>query len=229
MLITAVAAVLGPAPSGATTSTGSTHPRLVGVETFALALGVDLERSDTAARLAAYDLVVVDGESAPASLVEELQVQGVTVLGYLSVGTIERGRGWTDDAKPFRLDHWDDWDEWYAEVANPAFQSLIVDAIAPSILDRGFDGLFLDNVDMVETHPKQRRGMRKLVRKLAALVHARGGMLFAQNGESSIDPLLPYLDGWNREDVSGTYDFDTGTYVAQRPRDPAQASRGRGA
>ena len=39
-------------------------------------------------------------------------------------------------------------------------------------------------------------------------------MLFAQNGDDIIDPFLPYLDGWNREDVTRTYDFDSKRYVA---------------
>ena len=87
---------------------------------------------------------------------------------------------------------------------------------------------------MVEGHPKQRRGMRRLVRRLAALVHARGGLLFAQNGERSIGPLLPALDGWNREDVTWTYSFKRRRYVHRPParsrprRRPCRGSAPRG-
>jgi len=38
-------------------------------------------------------------------------------------------------------------------------------------------------------------------------------VLFAQNGEGSVGPLLRYLDGWNREDVTSTYDFERKRYV----------------
>ncbi len=65
--------------------------------------------------------------------------------------------------------------------------------------------------------------MRKLVRRLAALVHARGGLLFAQNGEDSIGPLLPVLDGWNREDVTWTYSFKRRRYVHRPAADVAAA------
>jgi hypothetical protein len=84
------------------------------------------------------------------------------------------------------------------------------------MLAKGFDGLFLDNVDMVETHRRQARGMRTLVHALGRRVHLRGGVLFAQNGEDSIGPLLPVLDGWNREDVSFTYSFERHTYEPVR-------------
>ena len=47
---------------------------------------------------------------------------------------------------------------------------------------KGFDGLFLDAVDMIEVHRHraQRAGMRKLVRALAGLTHGQGDLLFAR-------------------------------------------------
>ena len=58
--------------------------------------------------------------------------------------------------------------------------------MAPNILRKGFDGLFLDNVDMIGDHPRQRRGMHRLVAALGRMVHRRDGYLFAQNGERVI-------------------------------------------
>lgn len=178
--------------------------RLAGVDTFALALG------DGAAQrnLAGYDLIVVDG-SIPAARVKRLRAQGSLVLGYLSVGTIESYRSWFRAAKPYRLELWDDWGEWYADVSRRGFRDLIAERAAPAIMKRGFDGLFLDNVDMISEHEAQAKGMLALVRRLA-----RGpGLLFAQNGEEIIDPFLPLLAGWNREDVTRTYDFESERYV----------------
>ena len=200
-------------------------PRLARVETFALALGDHAQRADRVDELAQYDLVVIDGELAPPSLIAGLHEQGTLVLGYLSVGTIERGRFWTPAAKPYRLDHWDDWDEWFADTSQPALRSLIVDEVAPAILDRGFDGLFLDNVDMISDHRRQRVGMEALVGSLADFVHQRGSMLFAQNGEEVIDPMLDDLDGWNREDVTGTYDFEAERYIVQPAGEVRAAQR----
>ena len=76
------------------------------------------------------------------------------MLAYLSVGTIEKWRGWFDDIKRYRLEPWQDWkDEWFADVSKPGLRRIIVRRIAPGILDKGFDGLFLDNVDMIEPPP----------------------------------------------------------------------------
>jgi hypothetical protein len=202
----------------------SGDPRLSAVEDFAFALGVDVKSDGDVSRLASYDLVVVDGELTPATRVAQLRGQGAVVLGYLSVGTIEPFRSWYRLLKPFRLaDSFEEFDEYYARASAKGYRRAIAGRIAPKLLRRGFDGLFLDNTDMVEGHPKQRRGMRRLVARLAALVHARGGFLFAQNGDRSVAPLLAHLDGWNREDVTWTYSFKSRRYVHRKPRDVAAA------
>lgn len=189
-------------------------PRLADVRTFAFALGSDVQRVDRIERLARYDLVVVDGVDAPTALVAELRRRGTIVVGYLSVGTIERGRAWSRAARPYRLDYWG---EWYGDVADPGFRELMTTSVVPQVLDRGFDGLFLDNVDMISTHPAQRAPMVELVGDVAAVLHARGGLLFTQNGADVIEPFLPLLDGWNLEDVTSTFDFELERYAAQAP------------
>ncbi len=152
--------------------------------------------------------MVVDGELATADEVAALQAQGTTVLAYLSVGTIEKWRSWYPRAQalPPRAP-WADWkDEWFADVSKAGLRRILTEQIAPEILAKGFDGLFLDNVDMIETrnHIAQRDGMRKLVLALAELAHFKVKLLFTQNGAWGLRKLglLDAIDGWNREDVT---------------------------
>jgi hypothetical protein len=199
-------------------------PELARVETFAFAIGGRGLAGNVARRFRRYDLVVADGEESSAAKVAVLRERGKVVLGYLSVGTIERWRSWYRDARRYRLEREPDWSgEWYAEVAAGGFRELIAGEVAPSILAKGFDGLFLDNTDMIETHGAQRRGMHELVARLGGLVHG-GGYLFAQNGDRSVGPMLDDLDGWNREDVTSTYDFDRDRYRPV-PRGKRRAAR----
>src|SRR3954451_5845239 len=137
LLVLALAAPAAAAPR---------DPRLAAAKTFAL----DLGGTPTARALAGYDIVVVDGDT-PAAVVKQLRANGSLVLGYLDVGTIEPYRSWYKTAKPYRLEYWPDWGEWYANVAKPGFRKLIAGNVAPAALRRGFDCLFLDNVDMIET------------------------------------------------------------------------------
>jgi endo-alpha-1,4-polygalactosaminidase (GH114 family) len=203
-------------------------------QSWAFAIGngtVKGSAAEVGDRLGRFDLVVVDGEDTSANKVGAIHDEpgDTTVLAYLSVGTIEKWRAWYDEVKRFRLKAWQDWkDEWFADVSRPGLRRALADEIAPELLDKGFDGLFLDNTDMVETrkHRPQRRGMEQLIQMLDALTHGQGDLLFAQNGgpgmlegyvNQDVDPLHTHFDGWNREDVTWTWDFDRHRYV----RNPA--------
>src|SRR5690606_1835912 len=48
-------------------------------------------------------------------------------------------------------------------------------------------------------------------------------VVWAQNGDPVEAGIVDQLDGWNREDVSSTYDFDTETYVAVSAADHRDA------
>ena len=185
--------------------------RLKDARSFAFAIGGDAESLDPAL-LGRYDLVVVDGEGVTKPVVDALHAEGALVLAYVSVGTIESYRSWYAAASPYKLELWDDWGEWYADTSKAGFRDLITGTVVPPMLAKGVDGLFLDNVDMISEHDAQGPGMYALVEALGALVHRDGRVLFAQNGEEIVDPLLDVLDGWNREDVTSTYDFDSESY-----------------
>ena len=205
---------------GDATAGGLDDPRFADATSWAFAIGGGQLAGDREAvgdRLGPFDLVVVDGELARAGEVAELHERGATVLAYLSVGTIEKWRGWFDRIKRFRLEPWKSWkDEWFADVSKPRLRRIIARRIAPGLMDKGFDGLFLDAVDMIEVrrHRAQRAGMRKLVRALAGLTHGQGDLLFAQNGFWGMRKfgIREHLDGWNREDVTTRYDFARGRY-----------------
>lgn len=205
-----------------------------GYETFAFGIGngmLDGNAAEVADRLGGYDIVVVDGEEASVAEIAALQDAGSVVLAYLSVGTIEKWRAWFDEVKRYRLAAWQDWkDEWFADVSKAGLRDMLADEIAPDILAKGFDGLFLDNVDMIEPdrHQEQRQGMRDLVARLGEVVHNEfDGWLWAQNGYWGFKKfgILDdgHLDGWNREDVTWTYDFDRKKYVRNANRDRNQA------
>ncbi|MFT4035422.1 MAG: endo alpha-1,4 polygalactosaminidase [Patulibacter sp.] len=218
-VVAARAAVLacmlaGACPSGALAAEQTAKARLGAAKSFTMALGATLTTSKIA-RLATRDLVVVDGDDTSAKQVAGLQRRDAVVLGYLSVGTVEAWRSWFSLLRNDRLEALGDWNgERYANVSSAALRDALADQIAPQLLAKGFDGLLLGNVEMVEDHAAQADGMLELVTRIAARVHAAGGVLMAQNGDTIITPYLPLLDGWNREDASGTYDASSGKYVA---------------
>lgn len=189
--------------------------RLTSVNTFAFAIGDGTLRGDVVRRYRDYRLIVVDGQEVTAAQVRRLRRARHIVLGYVSVGTVESWRPWYGRAKRYALEPYDDWpDERYADTSAAGYRTLMAGSVAPALLRKGLDGLFLDNVDMVREHRAQRRGMFTLVRQLRKVVDREPGRyLFAQNGEDLIGPVVPMLDGWNREDVTATYDHERSRYA----------------
>jgi endo-alpha-1,4-polygalactosaminidase (GH114 family) len=221
-----LAAVAGAAFVGASSANAGSPPPLSGVHSWAFAIGnhtLDGDAQDVADRYSRFDLVVLDGEEAKPADIAAIKATGTGVLLYLSVGTIEKWRGWYPEMKRYRLKAWKDWkDEWFADTSKQGYRDA-VEGIAANLMDKGADGLFLDNVDMVETnsHKAQRAGMGELVAGLDALVSADNRYLFDQNGapgmlhgypSQGVDPLYDHFDGWNREDASWTWDFDRHRY-----------------
>ncbi len=205
-LTAAIVVLVGVAPASAS-AVPTLRQRAHAATSFAFALGDGASSRD----LSRYDLVVVDGDTS-AGRVSQLKRQGAVVLGYLSVGTIESYRWWYPAATAYKMELWGDWGEWYADSSKTGYRDLIAGRVAPKMLAKGFDGLFLDNVDMIETHSAQSAGMVSLVRRLSKRVHATGRLLFTQNGQQIMGPMMGAIDGWNREDVTATYDFDSGSY-----------------
>jgi hypothetical protein len=197
--------------------------RLDSARSFAFAIGDGALSGNLLRRYRDFGLVIVDGENARAKDVAAIQrASGGLVLAYLDVGTIEDYRDWYIAAKPFRLDYWG---EWYANVNAAGYRSLMLKRVAPGMLAKGFDGLFLDNTDMTETHPAQKVGMRALVAGLSRLLRERGKLLMAQNGAEVNWPLRRFYEGINFEDVSFSYDFDRHAYIRLSAPAAAQAQR----
>ena len=119
------------------------------------------------------------------------------------------------------MDRWQDWGEWYANVNRPGYRGLIAGRVLPRIMAAGYDGVFLDNVDMVESHPAQRSGMATLLSQVSRQVHARGRLVLAQNGDSQLAwmPLARRLEP--RTSVSPT--TSTPENIGAPPRTNAPA------
>ncbi len=190
---------------------------------FALALGADSALPEVRRQLASYDLVVIDGQEGRTTTVRELRAGGTTVLGYLSVGTIEPSRPWYRSLRRYRLAG-STWGEPYARVGAAAYRRAMR-RIAAGIAAKGFDGLFIDNVDVVESYPSQSEGMRRLLTTISADLRADSKLLFAQNSFPFLRANRRLLDGWNREDLSYTYSFSRHAYRPSSARAREQAAR----
>jgi uncharacterized protein (TIGR01370 family) len=173
---------------------------LQAVRRWAPAFGCDPAACD----LSDFELVVIDGVGEAdrdpghvASVLGPLQAHAL-VLSYLSVGTVEEWRPYAQQVPDaWKLGPVEDWPgEQYADVRAQGWRELMV-AQAVALADQGFDGLYLDNLDVAEDHPALADPLVELVAALRAA--APELLLIAQNG-LAVAERLP-VDAVAHEDV----------------------------
>jgi uncharacterized protein (TIGR01370 family) len=115
--------------------------------------------------LAEYDLVILDPMFNGA--VDGVAEQGATVCGYLSLGEIRSADTWFSQVDPSALagenPAWPG--TWRIDVRSEEWKRVVLEAVIPSIVFKGFNGLMLDTLDtppyLEALDPDRYGGMRQ--------------------------------------------------------------------
>ena len=139
-----------------------------------------------------YDMVILQPELYTNSEIKELKEAGSIPIAYLSLGEIEKNRWWAKRIKEsWLLGKNEIWDSFYIDPGNPGWQSLVHELIIPSITGKGFSGMFLDTVDMVDLYPDAKPTMVSLITGIREaypeliLIQNRGFTIFSENGQGT--------------------------------------------
>ncbi len=155
-----------------------------------------------------YDLLILQPELYTDSEIGELKKARSIPLAYLSIGEIEKNRWWAERIKESWLLGKDEvWDSFYIDPGNSGWQTLILELIIPSITEKGFSGLFLDTVDMVDLYPDTRSAMINLITRIT---ETYPGLVLIQNrGFAIFSKTAKMVDGILFESMTSSYNFQT--------------------
>lgn len=95
-----------------------------------------------------YDLLVFDADQHPD--IATVKAQGSEVLAYISLAEIAEYRAYATrfiDQSNISIGYNDTWKSHVIDVRAPQWQEFVVKEWLPSILAKGFDGVFLDTID----------------------------------------------------------------------------------
>lgn len=96
-----------------------------------------------------YEIVVIDAQYFTKEQIDQLHTGGHKVYSYINVGSVEDFRSYYDKYEPYTLGDYENWDEErWVDVSNKEWKNFVLNDLAPSILDKGVDGLFVDNIDV---------------------------------------------------------------------------------
>ena len=179
--------------------------------------------ADNINKIKGYNVVVVEPASIDIGGVESLHKTNEKIYAYLNIGSLENYRPYFNEFKEKTLGIYENWeDEYWMDVSDVAWQKLIVDKLGRDIVDKGFDGFFIDNCDVYYYYPNEEifnglssilQGLRSLnmTKKYKIDIIINGGDTFVSRCiENKIATEL--FDGVNQECVFTDIDFENKTY-----------------
>ena len=169
------------------------------------------EVNDTILRwLSSFDLVIV-APTLPAEVVEALTSRGVRVLGYVSATTIGGWEPWARLVPGNITVAGTEWGERVVDPCSPAWRRALGEALR-LLRERGYSGVFLDNLDMVEEYPWMEECVVDIVR-LAKRYGGEGWIVAVNRGFKLLDRIAGYTDYILFEDFVTGYSPSRGVIV----------------
>ena len=179
--------------------------------------------ADNIDKIKGYNVVVVEPASIDIGGVESLHKTNEKVYAYLNIGSLEEYRPYFNEFKEKTLGLYENWeDEYWMDVSDVAWQKLIVDKLGRDIVDKGFDGFFIDNCDVYYYYPNEEifnglssilQGLRSLnmTKKYKIDIIINGGDTFVSKCIEN-KTATELFDGVNQECVFTDIDFENKTY-----------------
>lgn len=166
-----------------------------------------------------YDVGIISGNIGPNGL-QKLKDAGVWTIRYISFGEdnpLRTGDGlgpggfasyylYDDEDKPIPNG---DWGSYYTDPGSPAWREFLFEDIQ-SVVDDGYDGIFIDTVDSVDRFPETFNDMCDLI----MTVHEKWPdlKLVLNRGFTVVPTVYEALDGVMFELFSTAYDLTTFEY-----------------
>jgi polysaccharide biosynthesis protein PelA len=173
-----------------------------------------------------YNPIVLDSDTHPP--IASLKNQKKEVLGYIDLGEAEEWRSWFAEVKKENLlirenPNWKG--SWLVDIRNPFWKQLVLEKIIPSILAKGFSGLFFDQLDvslaLEEEDPKKYKGMTAAAVDLVLSIRSRfpDAKLMMNRAYAILPQVGQKIDYELAETLYSKYDFTKKQYFILKESD----------
>ena len=163
-----------------------------------------------------YDVAILDRLS-EADLAP-VQAQGKSIYAYISIGEVAADAPYYPEVTNRNiaiLGTNSDWNSFYVDMADPAWADYVIHSLAADVVAKGYDGFFLDTVDVVELLADQdpvraelyRQGAIRIITGLKAAYP--GKKIITNRGFSIFPEIRPSLDGFLVEELFQRDDYST--------------------
>ena len=168
----------------------------------------------------AYEKIVIDAQYFSADEIRELKDSCHTVYSYINLGSVEDFRPYYKDYERFTLDVYENWEEEkWVDVSQKEWQEFVVNDLAVSMIDKGVDGLFVDNTDVYYHYPTDEmfNGVTNILKgfkDLNTYVIINGGDEYVNEYAKRNSELDSIMDAENQETIFSKINWDDETFTA---------------
>lgn len=160
-----------------------------------------------------YKLVIIESQHYGADDIATLKLHNDKVLGYISLTEVNKTSSSYDDLAPCTVGKNEHWNSCYIDISNTKVQNILLSVIE-KIINKGFDGLFLDNIDNTGPWGKltsSKNDLVNFVKKIRSrykklFLMQNSGLFLAQEIKNTVDAILV-------ESVLTAYDFEQEKYA----------------
>ena len=163
-----------------------------------------------------YDIIVLEGAHFDSGDVSILKKQNKTVLGYISLGEVNEAVAHFPELKDKTLGKNDLWNSHILDMEDAKTRAALMSIIDRN-LEKGLDGMFLDNIDNYTQFGPTPNKIRFLVSFLQEVKLKYPNIVLMQNaGISILKDTAPFIDLIAKESIATNYSFTANKYQLRK-------------
>ncbi len=166
-----------------------------------------------------YDYLILESLNFTSAEVKKLNKQNKNVLAYISLGEVNSQAKYYKELKNITLGKNNNWNSYYLDLKSEKTKEVLLASIK-ECLDKGFDGMFLDNIDNFTQFGPQKEDKKELIAFLKTIKEKYPNKIFFQNaGLELLEETNRYIDGVVVESVASSYNFKDKSYQLRNKKE----------
>lgn len=166
-----------------------------------------------------YSYVILESAQFSSLEIKNIKKTNKNVIAYVSVGEINKTSKYFTELKNLTLGKNKNWESYFLDIKSEKTKKILIASIQEGF-DKGFDGMFLDNIDNYSKFGPQKEDNKELVQFLKLLSERFKNKVFIQNaGIEFLPETNKYIDGVVVESVASDYSFSDKKYALRAELD----------
>jgi len=159
-----------------------------------------------------YKYVILESEHYTSTDIKQIKEKNEIVLCYISLGEVNEFSEYYPELKGHTYGKNETWNSHYINLKSITVKN-ILKRVIENKLDKGFDGLFLDNIDNYGSYGKQAYQKNDLILFIKELKNKFSSCFFMQNAGLQLLPETHnYINAVAFESVASNYNITAETY-----------------